>query len=401
MTDETSKPKHLPVPRDGQVVATTKPDVTEKEISDERDIIIQRLHAGYAVLQEAMEPFQQDWDANSAAALAEALYDGAKAGLSEWGSDFADYFKLETWKDLGGKIEKAAGTAYDTASKYAQTKTQEMIEAVNEVRREVDSAELANWAWWHEQAEEEFNRHYADAKARIASIEHEVKRHVEQATKIYRHRDAILNLPNQIAEGDVKGIEAFVDTVLMDIDPEQAKAIKANEDFYAILEVIADHESALIYLSYAGLCFEAIPPNFYAYMAGKGGAYLLVELVLLIVTALLSAGTAAAARIATLCTRIALSSAKIAKVARKAKAIQKAVESFLSLMDDFSRAVDDLYRLGQKLVKARSRGVVLKGPTKTTLRAKRELIKRDKKCRICGSTQHTTPHHRLGTVEYE
>jgi len=98
--------------------------------------------------------------------------------------------------------------------------------------------------------------------------------------------------------------------------------------------------------------------------------------------------------------RFAAAGAKVASVGRKIKRARAAIEAFIRLLEDLMNAVDDLHNLGAKLVRARSKPLHLKGPTKTTLQAKKESIKRDKKCRLCGSTQHTTPRHRVGTVQY-
>lgn len=396
--------KHLLASQDGAVTVSTEPDVSEKEINDDREVIVQRLHATYLNLTEAMTPYQEKWDAGWKSALAEAVWDGGAAGFSEWGDDFADYFKKETWVELGDKIEKAAGTAYDTAAEYAANFYKDAVERVNKAAKQLEEAPdtgevLRNWAW--QVVDEAVVQPANNLKQTVTTTINSVSEAAATAKKIYSHRNEILELPNLIAAGDPKPIQNFVDTVLMDIDPAFAKAIKEDPNFPVMLEIIADHESALAYLTYAGLAFEAVPPNFYAYAAGKGGAYLLVEVVLLIITALLSAGTAAAARIASLAARIAMSSTKVAKVVKKAQQIMKAFDAFIDLLHDFSRAVDELHALGGKLLRARTRGLRVKGGTKTTIAAKREAIKRDKKCRICGSTKHTTPHGRLGTVKYE
>jgi hypothetical protein len=397
--------KHVLAPNDGSVTISAQPDVTEKEIKDDREIIIQRLDAAYLNLTEAMAPFQEKWDAGWKSALAEATWDGVSAGISDWGDDFADYFKKETWTELGDKIEKAAGTAYDTAAQYAAGFYDGLVDRVNKAAKEIEVAPenagnlLRNWAW--QVVDDAVVEPAKNMAQTVTSAANSVSETAATAQKIYSHRDAILDLPNLIAAGEPKPIQNFIDTVLMDIDPELAKSIKNDPNFPVVLEIIADHESALSYLAYAGLVFEAVPPNFYAYVAAKGGAYLLVEVVLLIVTALLSAGTAAAARIATLAARIAMSSSKVAKLAKKVERIQEAFNAFMRILEDFSRAADDLHSLGAKLLRTRTRGLQVKGSTKTTVAARRESIKRDKKCRICGSTKHPTPHGRLGTVKYE
>lgn len=187
----------------------------------------------------------------------------------------------------------------------------------------------------------------------------------------------------------------------MDIDPELANEIKNDPNFAVVLELIADHDSALTYLSYASLMLEAIPPNFYAYAAGKGGAYLMVEVVMLTVTALLSAGGAAAARITMLVARFASTSVKAVTAGSRIEKAKAAISAFIRVLEDLSDAANRLHDLGAKLLNARSRGLSITGGTKATLVAKKEGIKRDSKCRLCGSTAHTTPRSRQGTVQYQ
>ena len=412
---ESTESWHVEAPRDGEVVVSAvKLTVTEKEINDDREGIVDHLHAAYLSLVEAMAPYQKEWDADWQKALEDATLAGLKAGLTEWGGDFADYFKKETWTDLGGKIEKAAGSAYDTASDYAAELNKKITTQVNsavattEKLLEHPEETLANWTWWSSVIEEAVSKPLKDLEDRAMKTVTEVTETAKKVQKMYQHRDAILNFPVLLVEGDPKPIQNFVDTVLKDIDPELAKAIREDPKFYVVLEVLADHESALAYLSYASLAFEAIPPNFYAYLAGKCGAYVLVELVLLIITALLSAGAAAAARIASWAARIAMSSAKVAKavklvksVVTKAQELERAVENFQRVIEDFLDVSKRFHQLGEKLLKARKRGLKLEGRTKSTIEARRKIIKREHKCRYCGSTAHTTPHGRLGTVKYE
>jgi uncharacterized membrane-anchored protein YhcB (DUF1043 family) len=396
----------VPAPKDGAVTVTTAPDVTEKEIAEERDSIVQRLHASYLNLQDHMAEFQQQWDDNPTLAVLVSAQEGWNAGGADWLKDQAELFEKKTWVDFGQKIGKFAGQSYDRLAVYSKQRYQDIQTEVNKLTENPEDT-LYNWSWWQttisdeaEQiAREQYAKLYGAAQSVKASAQ-TVLNTAEKAKKIYQHRDATLNLPTLIAQGQPKPIQAFVDNQLMDIDPELAKAIKNNPNFPLVLEIIADHDSALTYLSYMSLMLEAIPPNFYAYAAGKGSAYLMIEVVLLVVTALLSAGAAVAARIGMLIARFAAASAKIASVGKKLKKAKAAIDAFIRILEDLSDAVDRLHALGAKLVKARSKGLQIKGSTKSTLVAKKESVKRDKKCRLCGSTEHTTPRSRQGTVQY-
>lgn len=398
--------RKLDAPKDGNVLVTVKSRITEKEITEEREMIVLRLHAAYLNLTDYMAEFQTQWDDSPALAYVTSAYEGWNAGGAEWLDDQAEFFTADLWINLGSKVKDAAGTAYDRLATYSAGRFESVQKEVN---KHLDKPEetLLNWAWWQRSLSDtatelgnEQLRRFEAVRHNMNALSESVFESADMAKKIYRHRNAILDLPTLIANGEPRPIQNFVDTVLMDIDPKLAKAIRDDPNFPVVLEVIADHESALSYLAYVGLMIEAIPPNFYAYVAGKGGAYLMIEIVMLIVTALLSAGAAAAARITMLIARFAAAGAKVVTANRKIKRAKAAIDAFLRMLRDLCDAVDELHSLGAKLLEARSKGYVLRGNTKTTLMAKRKSIKRDKKCRCCGSTEHTTPRTRPGHVEY-
>lgn len=402
-----SETHKIALPKDGSVAVTVEPKVTEKEIAEDRQDIVIRLHAAYLNLLDEMKEFQDQWDADPASALLRSAGEGLYAGGGSWVSDQADLFKAQTWTDLGKKISGMAGDSYDILASYAVSRYRDLQKDVNKY---VDQPEdtLYNFAWWQTEisakAEELLNRQaqrLRDAKADVEAKAKHVLDDIDKSRKIYQHRDEILNVPTLIAQGDVRAIQGFVDTVVRDIDPELYQSIRHSENFYVVLEIIADHESALTYVSYVSLAIEAVPPNFYAYLSGKAGAYLLIEAVLLLVTALLSAGTAAAARLSALAVRIATASGKLANAGKQIKRARAAIDAYVRVLEDYSHAVQDLHKLGAKLRSARARGLVKKGSTKTTLKLEKESIKREKKCRFCGSTKHATPRIRLGMVEYD
>lgn len=403
----TPQTTHVQAPKDGKVIVTTEPDVTEQEIVEDRESIVQRLHASYLNLQDHMAEFQQHWDENPTLSMWVSAREGFNAGGADWLKDQAELFDKDTWKKLGDKISESTGGVYDRLAIYTKQRYEDLQKEVNKhIEKPEDT--LYNWSWWKTTVTQESERIAHEQYTQINSVVQGVKdsaqtvlNTVDTARKIYQHRNAIINLPELIAQGEPKPIQVFVDTVLMDIDPDLAKAIKHDPNFALVLEIIADHDTALSYLSYMGLMLEAIPPNFYAYAAGKGSAYLMIEVVMLVVTALLSAGTAAAARITLLIARFTATSAKLATVGGKIKRAKAAISAFTRVLEDLSKAADQLQELGVKLVRARSKGLKVQGSTKTTLKAKKESVKRDKKCRLCGSTAHTTPRMRQGTVQYE
>jgi hypothetical protein len=397
----------MEAPKDGAVIVTTEVTVTEKEIVEEREGIVLRLHAAYLNLSDQMVEFQSQWDDNPTLAFVTSAREGWNAGGADWLNDQAELFKAELWTDLGGKIRDAAGTAYDRLAGYSRQRYDELHKQLS---RHIENPEdtLYNWAWWQREITEEVTELGQQQLKKIDEARHAVQdaantviESANKAIKIYQHRDAILNLPSLIADGKPQPVQNFVDTVLWDIDPELAKSIRNDPNFAVVLEIIADHDSALSYLAYVGLMIEAIPPNFYAYVAGKGSAYLMIEVVMLVVSALLSAGAAVAARITMLIGRFAAAGVKVVTANRRIQRAKAAIEAFIRILRDLSDAVDDLHNLGSRLISARSKGLVVRGKTKTTLQAKREAVRRDKRCRRCGSTQHSTPRSHIGKVVYD
>lgn len=403
MTEKPLDVKRLASSRDGAVLVTVESLASEREIADERETIVLRLHGAYLNLSDQMSEFQQQWDESPALAFITSAHEGWNAGGADWLNDQAELFEAKLWIDLGGKFKDAANAGYDRLAVYSKQRYGQLKGELNKHIAHPEDT-LYNWAWWQAVVRNEAQAQsirIKDAAYAIDSLVSNVLATADKAKKIYAHRDAILRLPELIANGEPKPIQNFVDTVLMDIDPALAKAIKRDPNFAVVLEVISDHDSALSYLAYFGLMFEAIPPNFYAYVAGKGGAYFMIEVVLLILTALLSAGTAAAARITMLIGRFAATGGRVVLTSQRIKKAKAAIEAFTRILGDFSAAADDLHDLGAKLIAARSRGLVVRGNTRSTLQAKKAAIKRDKRCRRCGSSKHSTPRSHIGNVEYD
>ena len=323
-------------------------------------------------------------------------------------TDQAELFEKETWVNLGGKIQEMAGGALDTLEGHAVNQFNSLEAKIQKHAKNPEETVL-NWAWWQAAIKTEADEFLRSETAKfnalkdgVEDLAHSVLNTAEKAKKIYRYREAILGLPALIAQGNPRPIQSFVEIELMDIDKELATKIRYHPNFALVLEIIQDNDSVLTYLSYVGLMIEAVPPNFYAYVAGKGGAYIMIEVVLLAVTALLSAGTAAAGRVAMLVARFAATGAKAVTANARIKRAQVATTAFLRALQSLSRATDDLHNLGAKLVKARAKPLAVTGKSKTTLTAKKQSIKREKKCRVCGATDHVTPkNYNLGTVEYK
>lgn len=413
MTDE-EKIKHVLVPEDGDAILDPESKITEKMIHDDRALIELLLHASYVNLDDNMKPFQQSWEEKPIRALKDALLDGAADGVSTWGEDFEDMFTAEFWKEVGKMLGDSAGAVYDIAATHSVSFSDRIMSyfVLNLARAGTmlsgQEDTMPNWRWWQfnaemlagafEEAFDEAVRTYDAAAQRLDEISDAISETAEGAAKLYQYREEILSLPKLFAEGKPEPIQAFVDDVLMKIDPELAQAIKDSPNFYIVLELMADDDSVLMYMTYVSLSIEAMPPNFFAYAAGKGGAYVLLEVILLLASALFTAGTVTAARVGTLLARLAVRTAGAARITKKIQQTQEAFGAFVRTVEDTLNAAERLQALGDKLRIARLKGFVFKGRTQTTIAARRTMVKRKAHCLICGSEKHRTPGGRIGAV---
>lgn len=402
-----SETKRFPAPVDGAVLVTTIPTVTEREIYNERKAIVALLHSAYLQLNEDMAEFQQAWDAAPHQAFYDAACEGVDQGSADWIADQAVYFDGKTWTDLGTRLKAATSTSLDRFATYSKGLYGELEREVNKTLA-APADTLASYAWWRSTVLQPVGEHLQaqgrqlqkTGKAIQASAD-VVAADAKKAMLIFKHRAAIFDLPNLIATGRPDLVQKFVETELMEIDPVYATKIRTDPRFAVVLELIADHDTALSYISYVGLMLEAVPPNFYAYIGGKGAAYLIIEVVLLLVGAVLSAGAAAAARIGALVARLSIASARLAVQGKRLRRAKAAVDSFIARLRDLMRVVDELESLGMKLVKARTQNLVVRGPTRSTMKAKKENIRREQRCRVCDSKDHPTPRIILGEVVYK
>lgn len=382
----------------------------EQEIETLRNSIEIRLDGAYHALVNEMSEFQKQWDDYGAASILMSGSEGLYQGAADWVKDQGELLEAETWRELGRTFADVTGNVWDYTATYVETKYNDLKKSAAEVHEDLEEAwdNAFNWNWWSQQ----IDGAQADIEERAVHFVDEIKSEAEQAAdllqssvstaeKIYRHRQAIMSLPNQMAQGDVAAIERFIDTVLMDIDPEMANEIKSNPDWSAVLEIIADNDTILTYLAYVSLFIESIPPNFYAYLGGKGGAYVLMEVLLLILCSLLSAGAATAGRLAMLSARISSMAGKAARASRKIEKGMSAIRTFADALQNFADAATDLQALGKKLRKGRNSGMKFKGRSGTTLEARKKQQKRDKRCRICGKAGKSTPQSiKKGNLDY-
>lgn len=395
-----SEIKNQQLVKDGEVLLTVEAKVALREIAESRDEITARLHACYLNVVAEMSEFQQQYNENRFTAMYNSTVEGLNAGGADWLADQKEMFTLQYWDEVGEGAEKFLMGMKDSAIMHVKGRA-------NQVYKDFDE-KYFNSTWWskrglhdlEELGEKEFKR-MEETLQGLRQVSNDILETKEKAMMIYKHRQAIMDLPSMIARADTHGIKKFVNTSLMEIDSELANEIGNHPRFPLVLAVIRDDDSVITYLSYIGLIISAIPPNFYAYIAGKGSAYLIIEVVLLAVTAILSAGAAAAARIGMLIARLAATSVRAVTTASKIKRAQRAIDSVERVMVDVTRAADEFQNLGYKLIPAQNMSWVKRKATRSTIRNEQEMAKRDATCRVCKSNKHTTPIRQRGQVEYE
>jgi len=163
--------------------------------------------------------------------------------------------------------------------------------------------------------------------------------------------------------------------------------------------MIEDHDTALLYSTYLGLTLDAIPPNFYAYLAGRYGMYIGLEVLLIILLSFFTAGAGGAAKGAALGVRM-LSGFKNAKAAKKLNHADHAIGSLMKTVDGFIDSAKIMKKIGQLLPK-RLENIAAKVATNQTTTLKKKSEKRIERCRVCNKDGHSTPAvMRLGEVNY-
>lgn len=106
--------------KDGKVVVTSEPLITEQEIVGQRADIIYLMHSAYLQLCDDMAGFQSEWTTHGMKSMMYSARDGMQQGSAAWVDDQAAFFDRKTWTDFGDKIADFAVRARDTMSVYAE-----------------------------------------------------------------------------------------------------------------------------------------------------------------------------------------------------------------------------------------------------------------------------------------
>ncbi len=361
----------------------------EKEIENSRKSIEAYLDGIYNSLVQDMSGFQQQWEEEGLFSLDDGVISGAKG----WGSDLVELFSPRIWQDIGDTLSSSGSDAYDYLYNYANDTYDSVTRSITD-----EEGNLRNVTWFIAQLQEDLSdiqqttfETIDDAIDSAQSLYANSEDFLRKLECVAKNRQAILDLPKNLADGD---IEIFVDTILMELDPEWAKEIKESENFSKALAVIQDHSSAMLYNAYLSLIIEAIPPNFYAYHAGKAGAYIALEVLLTIALSILTLGVGAAARITAVTAKLALGTKRVSTLNHASKALSTFVDTTKGMVD----VLQDYDKLADKLIK-RPLGSV-KGKGRETLTMTKTNVKRSGKCRLCQSDKHKTPKLYRGEVNY-
>uniref|UniRef100_UPI00311FA8DA DUF4150 domain-containing protein n=1 Tax=Vibrio sp. TaxID=678 RepID=UPI00311FA8DA len=239
----------------------------EKQISNIQESVEASLDGAYNALVDDMQGFRQQWDEKGYWTLGDGVIDGAKA----WGADIVDMLSPSFWGDAADTISDLSSSAIDKLAIYSADKFNTITKAMLN-----EKGQLNNPTWVLETLGREFDsfqdsvfQSVDEAIEEVGQLYAESQDVVRKLECIAKHRQTILALPQKISDGDVDAVQTFVDTVLMELDPEWAMEVKGHEQFPRAMAIIEDHDTILTYVTYLSLMLEAIPPNFYFYYGGK------------------------------------------------------------------------------------------------------------------------------------
>ncbi|SEB04677.1 hypothetical protein [Rubrimonas cliftonensis] len=367
----------------------------EQEVDELAEAVRARLDGAYRALKDKMRPYQEQWDRWGYLSLPIAQAQGLAESAEEWAVGLGDLFTTQYWSEIGEGLSTLGSGALDTA-RAAGGRALELADEIYDNRENFIDGD-----WWWRQGEETVDsarQTAADLAATIGEGAAAMERSSRAAAAVFRQRDAIMALPDLVVAGDVDGIERFIDTALADIDPDLAAQMRYDKTWQSSIELLHDGETAALFTTYLSLFLSATPPNFWHHIYGRAGFYVLVEVVLLVIGALLG-GAGAAARIAVITARLGRFAATAGRLGQAADKVMDAVRATIRMFDALRDSITDIDRLKDRLLMARRRSVQ-RGGTRSTLRHRRDTEERDGRCRVCGNRGHATPIPRRGQVDY-
>lgn len=398
---------------EGKATCEQVPDAgVQKQIDDLKAEIKTDLDNAYKTLVTDMKVFQEAWD-ESVMGLAiitsyeKGKWDGGKA----WGNDQLSLFDAESWSKLGDMAGEVYSATFDYTASYAKGTYKDMVKSANELTNtfEENKNNFRDWGWWGSQIKKSATNVVQGVVDDVDGLEQSFNNAVTKmnnnatlVTTLYQHRERIMHLPEDISSGDSKKVQKFVTEVLVKIDPKFVEELLKDPEYYLVLEVIEDHDMALLYVGYMQMFIKAVPPNFYSYYFGKGSAYIALEVFLAIGLGFVSLGAGTAARLTALAARFAGLSAQGTVAVNKAKKAKAALDAFVAMINVFKSILEKMKSVARLRLQARPASWFKNGMTKSTAMAKKDTGKRKKgKCRDCGSKDHDTPESiRKGEINY-
>jgi len=376
-----------------------KTEDVEKQISDIKKEIEKKLNDAYQDIVQKMKVFQRAWDTNPEYAVHLAAVDGALEGSLTWVKDQGALADPDTWSSAWDTISSFTSKTYDMAEDYAGEVYDEAKKNIDDALEALEKDPLQAIIDANQKLVDARDELLADGKEFLDDALEIIDQSSELAILLAKHQKEILEFPDYIATGDKIKIEYFVDNILMEIDADIANDLKSSENYYIILEIIEEHDTALIFSNYLGMTFDAVPPNFYAYLAGKYGIYIVLEVLLTIIISFFTAGAGGAAKVGALSVRI-LSGFKAAKSVKKLNNARDAIESLMKTVEAFTDSAKLLKKVGKLLPKRLEKKLI--PLTKSQTKSKKKPSEdRKPRCKTCKKENHKKTKRKKGCIEYK
>ncbi|WP_374580422.1 hypothetical protein [Pseudoduganella sp.] len=351
------------------------------EVKEQRELLVLRLHTAFLQLGASLQLFRELWQEDGAIAYQVAAEQGWNPPPTKWLRFRRSVFDGDFWSGVADTLRQRGAAP-----------------------QALQSAQPDEWCWWKEPlggmpAVTGFKLLPGGRRdAAPHSFTHGAfGEGGAYAATLHAQRAAILALPALLASGDRAGIADFMARVLPAVWPDLAPAISAAQAPHVIEELLDEQDSMLTWLAYMELAFDAMPPSLYAYIAGVGGATLMLELRLLLPLLLLDTGSAVADAVSDLLERLECCLDEDTELLQPDQAVADLAELLLQLR----RAASEVHEIGLLLADGRADELALPPPLRSNLAQRMAAIREDKSCRRCGSKDHSTPLQSVGSVSYE
>lgn len=335
---------HHPQVKRGPVKIALVPDPSaQSEVDSVSKKIIASLDSFQAEMEAELLPWITTWNEKGILSIPEAYRNGTMKGLSEWWNG-----EKEFWSAVGDWISSAFDAAINTAT-----------EAVEDLWKWYDKLSLAD----------KLNPIGALTRALALSL-------YEEAKDLWDRRNQIMDLVKGFVSGSIKAIESGL-KALVSLPGEVGKTIgllvdKSSEWVGALIEMLRETDVIeKVALTVFGIVM-AMTPNLWAEAVGTIEGYLLPEILIAIIFAIIAAITEGAGA--------PLLVARLTSFVKKIKDALKAAGKIGPLLLKVFNKLDDIYKDIVKLVKALKRKIdeAVKSATDNVTRILRRSGKRVK-----------------------